>query len=236
MRFVFISLTLLFAVAALAEEEDELVVEVEENAQLSDVFVPTTEWQRVAEGQPIPRGLHVRINLETGLKEAKLMDGSKFTGDQRRAHHHGHTDRRGIINKRSKVFARGEYMEMLRENNVVESSHPPALTHLTGGDTYHPPTVTHLTTDTERPHTLPVTLHPEMVSMLELTGALSDPRTPVTELVSVLEELEYLVHQIDNGQDLVSLGGLSVVLRLLNHSSETVRAEAALVIGAAAQR
>ena len=26
-------------------------------------------------GQAIPAGLHVRMNLETGLKEAKLMDG-----------------------------------------------------------------------------------------------------------------------------------------------------------------
>ena len=29
----------------------------------------------VFSGQAIPAGLHVRMNLETGLKEAKLMDG-----------------------------------------------------------------------------------------------------------------------------------------------------------------
>lgn len=30
-------------------------------------------------GQAIPQGLHVRLNLETGKREAKLMDGSEKT-------------------------------------------------------------------------------------------------------------------------------------------------------------
>uniref|UniRef100_A0A182WW16 Nucleotide exchange factor SIL1 n=1 Tax=Anopheles quadriannulatus TaxID=34691 RepID=A0A182WW16_ANOQN len=37
-------------------------------------FVATHEWQELKEGQPIPQGLHVRINLTTGKKEAKLLD------------------------------------------------------------------------------------------------------------------------------------------------------------------
>jgi nucleotide exchange factor SIL1 len=31
-------------------------------------------------GQAIPRGLHVRLNLETGEKEAKLLDKNERTG------------------------------------------------------------------------------------------------------------------------------------------------------------
>ena len=38
-------------------------------------FIPTKEWQVVKEGQSIPAGLHVRMNFQTHLKEAKLMDG-----------------------------------------------------------------------------------------------------------------------------------------------------------------
>lgn len=41
-----------------------------------DVFQPTSEWQTIKEGQAIPRGLHIQINLQTGQKEAKLMDGN----------------------------------------------------------------------------------------------------------------------------------------------------------------
>lgn len=40
----------------------------------SDVFQPTSEWQEIRPGQVVPSGLHVRLNLETGKKEAKLMD------------------------------------------------------------------------------------------------------------------------------------------------------------------
>ena len=40
-----------------------------------EVFQPTSSWQAILPGQAIPAGLHVRMNLQTGLKEAKLMDG-----------------------------------------------------------------------------------------------------------------------------------------------------------------
>ena len=39
-------------------------------------FIPTYEWQDVEEGQPIPPGLYVRMNLQTGKTEARL-DGSE---------------------------------------------------------------------------------------------------------------------------------------------------------------
>lgn len=37
------------------------------------IFVPTEEWQTIRQGQEIPAGLHVRINMETLQKEAKLL-------------------------------------------------------------------------------------------------------------------------------------------------------------------
>ena len=46
-----------------------------------EVFQPTSDWQSIKPGQGIPAGLHVRMNLQTGEKEAKLMegdDGSKY--------------------------------------------------------------------------------------------------------------------------------------------------------------
>lgn len=36
-------------------------------------FKPSSEWQIVKEGQTIPPGLHVRLNLETGSQEAKYL-------------------------------------------------------------------------------------------------------------------------------------------------------------------
>ena len=43
-------------------------------------FVATKEWQDIQEGQSVPSGLHYRMNLETGRKEAKLMDVDVETG------------------------------------------------------------------------------------------------------------------------------------------------------------
>ncbi|XP_058455476.1 nucleotide exchange factor Sil1 [Malaya genurostris] len=40
----------------------------------STKFVATKDWQEIPDGQAIPEGLHVRINLSTGKKEAKLLD------------------------------------------------------------------------------------------------------------------------------------------------------------------
>ncbi|XP_062558109.1 nucleotide exchange factor Sil1 [Armigeres subalbatus] len=39
-------------------------------------FIATDEWQEIEDGQAIPQGLHVRINLQTGKKEAKLLEKS----------------------------------------------------------------------------------------------------------------------------------------------------------------
>ncbi|XP_076636125.1 sil1 nucleotide exchange factor [Colletes latitarsis] len=44
------------------------------NEKNETTFVPTREWQTVKKGTPIPKGLHVRHSLQTGVTEAKLMD------------------------------------------------------------------------------------------------------------------------------------------------------------------
>ena len=56
------------------DEEDSKVEEatvVEEPSR--ETFVPTNEWQEIKPGQAIPRGLHVRMDMQTGKKEARLM-------------------------------------------------------------------------------------------------------------------------------------------------------------------
>ncbi|KAH3675138.1 hypothetical protein WICMUC_002794 [Wickerhamomyces mucosus] len=38
-------------------------------------FIPTFEWQTIKEGQQIPQGLDIRLDWQTGLKEARLAEG-----------------------------------------------------------------------------------------------------------------------------------------------------------------
>src|SRR2546423_15088802 len=42
-------------------------------------IAPTTDFTEVLEGQEIPPGLHVRMDFNTGKKEAKLFDSSDST-------------------------------------------------------------------------------------------------------------------------------------------------------------
>ena len=44
-------------------------------------FIPSYEWKPIKEGQAIPAGLHVRLNLQTGEREAKLLDDPKVHQD-----------------------------------------------------------------------------------------------------------------------------------------------------------
>ncbi|OQR86758.1 hypothetical protein ACHHYP_09989 [Achlya hypogyna] len=39
-----------------------------------EIFQATNEWREIPPGQHLPGGLWVRINLATGLKEARLLE------------------------------------------------------------------------------------------------------------------------------------------------------------------
>ncbi|CAH0554587.1 unnamed protein product [Brassicogethes aeneus] len=54
------------------------IVYLKQNAEEAD-FVPTHQWKEVKKGQKIPKGLHVRFNFDTGVTEAKLLDESENT-------------------------------------------------------------------------------------------------------------------------------------------------------------
>ena len=287
------------------EDDDDLLVEVEiEEDEELDIFEPTHEWKTVKDGQVIPPGLHVRMNVETGSREAKLMpeeteqptvpsgtaqdneenkeskdttaaqqdaekpahkqpderepgkragnkDSSQqapsfqFPGDQRRAHYYGHSDRRGIINKRRRAFSQSEVAEMFKrmEEDTVDLSKLPGITqtHIIPENVklderikrdLSKPKASHH--DVESP--VQGSLHRELAKMMEHSRTLARATATIPELLHALEELEYHVHHIDNAKELNSIGGLVLVVRLLNHSHPEIRSNAAHVVGAATQR
>ena len=57
------------------EDQERAFIDDETNY---DVFRATNQWQTVKEGQSIPPGLHVQINLQTGEKQAKLIDKNQI--------------------------------------------------------------------------------------------------------------------------------------------------------------
>ena len=59
------------------EVKDEIPQTSVENNENPEPFIPTHEWQVVKENQAIPAGLHVRMNIQTGIKEAKILEDDK---------------------------------------------------------------------------------------------------------------------------------------------------------------
>ena len=242
------------------EEEDDYLQNYE-----TGKFVPTREWQEVKRGQSIPAGLHVRMNLQTGLREAKLMeededDNTKVeqvvvesrgnrggeTGQNNEYDvPYGTSDRRGVVNKKTKVFSTEQLQEMLQNLNSDSNGQVQRI----ASDTSHShSTSPHSSTakstgNTDDKHVtaksikdLPITFHRDVEVMMNLSRILADNSSNVTEICKALEEMEYYVHQIDNARDLNVIGGLVLVVRLLNHTHPEVRSWAAHVLGSASQR
>ena len=228
-----------------------------------NLFVPTKEWQEIIEGQSIPAGLHVRIDMQTGLKEAKLMeqDVSDTELDKKSEHDHvthngvvtdskqGFGDRRGVVNKRTKVFHAEEVKKMLRDlnsNGFSDQENIPRIAASRSPSGKEKSKFEHAKEKEgnlkDRDHLmrskkdLKLLFHRDIEMMIEISKVLADNSSSMSELCHALEELEYYVHQIDNARDLNVIGGLVLVVRLLNHTYPEVRSWAAHVIGSASQR
>lgn len=65
---------------------------------------------------------------------------------------------------------------------------------------------------------------------------LNTSSSSLAEKEHALDELEYYVHQIDNARDLDTIGGLSLVIKFMNSSQESLRTRACYVLGSAVQR
>ena len=258
-----------------SDNDDTLIITEDsglEQDEADNLFVPTEDWKVINEGQHIPAGLHVRVNLQTGLKEAKLLDedgtdqtshdnscisdesgeceaSNSASGDQR-THYYGKSDRRGVINKRTKVFSREEVTDMLKyinDNNNFDQDNLPQLTSSVSQDSdvtieQQRQILPDSDKENKKPSSnnllkeLPISLHHDVEVMLDLSRILANRSSTASELTHALGELEYYVHQIDNAKNLNVIGGLVLVIRLLNHTDPNVKSSAAHVLGSATQR
>ena len=251
------------------DADDGISIEDEDDtAQDQNIFKPTREWKVVEDGQSIPPGLHIRMNLQTGLKEARLLeededrgkatilkkqpsneglsnniidqgdnsDGKlqkveleqdnksskssegvrtdehdsddhsspKFKVDHRRTHYYGNSDRRGVINKRTKVFSRRELAEMLKNlmEDKIDTAKIPGITSSNEKEgkesSSEGPKVRLKNLEELKSMTDHLTFHRDTEIMLEHIQTLTNENSTITEVLHALEELEYYVHQIDN--------------------------------------
>ncbi|XP_037709976.1 nucleotide exchange factor Sil1 isoform X2 [Drosophila subpulchrella] len=183
-------------------------------------FVATKEWQVIAEGQGIPKGLHVRINMQTGLKEAKLLDESERgtalqsqPGDQK-AQDQDDNEPLALDYKPDIIE---ESLRRVKEQKKSYAELRKAYKEFQKN----------FRTDGEL-----------IVQLIDQYRNFS--KTPqeseMRSKLDCLENLEYLLHQIDNALMFIDNGGLDDVLLpiVVNDTNTSLRVSAMRVLGSLA--
>ncbi|CAG8538343.1 4115_t:CDS:10, partial [Scutellospora calospora] len=184
------------------------------------IFIAAEYFQEVLEGQEIPAGLHVKIDLTTGKKHAKLLDNNNHESSEIII-----VDKDGSVhsdlvqtepsevdnNQDSQIFIHHE--DSLETNNslpIIPSGHK----------------------ENNRISLSDSLIFEDCISNLTIT---LQQLQPLNDIISTLDNLEDLVHELDFGIKLAKGNGLISIVKLLEHDSNEIRKKAALVIGTAMQ-
>jgi len=174
-----------------------------------EVFVPTDEWQEILNGQAIPAGLHVRINMETGKKEARIMQ-EEPAGDD---HDHGikHEALKEAMKKIKSDYKSGNDGEFdpskFRSMDQLKSEL---------GD-------------------VNMAVESDIQVMKKLFIQFQESQSD-SEKADVIENLEYYVHQYDNALDFIQLEGFKlIIIPSLNSTDGNLRKQSCFLMGGAAQ-
>ncbi|XP_077793211.1 nucleotide exchange factor SIL1 isoform X4 [Macaca mulatta] len=202
-------------------ERKETKAEEELDAEVLEVFYPTHEWQALRPGQAVPAGSHVRLNLQTGEREAKLQSEDKFRNNLKGKRLDINTNTYTSQDLKSALakFKEGAEMESSKEDKARQAE----VKRL-----FRP--IEELKKDFDE---LNVVIETDMQIMVRLINKFNSSSSSLEEKIAALFDLEYYVHQMDNAQDLLSFGGLQVVINGLNSTEPLVKEYAAFVLGAA---
>uniref|UniRef100_A0A0B7A9W9 Nucleotide exchange factor SIL1 n=1 Tax=Arion vulgaris TaxID=1028688 RepID=A0A0B7A9W9_9EUPU len=212
-------------------DEDDGVITVEGNESVGGIdesleeFIPTDEWKTVKDGQTIPPGLHIRMDMQTGKKEAKLMVQDTAQSIER----WDAGEKIGIINTEKKRYTRDELKEALKEFKYNDEP----------SSKEHEEEVKNKFRSIDelkkvlKDMNMSVKSEGEIVT--ELEKELKQKDIEHDRLKIVLLDLEYYLHQIDNARIFSDLGGLKTLLNLMNSTEEDIRETATFTLGAALQ-
>lgn len=234
------------------------VLSSDQGSKNTSVFVPTNEWQVVKKGTPIPKGLHVRHNFQTGITEAKLIqpeDTSSRNDDEMPKSLALHPDAAAELTENNvdlkfeqddksvkisaqELKAKLKKIKSSKTASASKDEHP----HVSDKKTsFH----SHDKLKEEFGNmsfgkSADVDLLGGFIDRFNthrnaiISGSLSAEEVKV--VMDILSQLEYLVHDIDNGLEFTRSGGLvKVIYPCLNGTIEEIKYEALRVLGAAVQ-
>uniref|UniRef100_A0A8C7E0U5 Nucleotide exchange factor SIL1 n=1 Tax=Naja naja TaxID=35670 RepID=A0A8C7E0U5_NAJNA len=158
-------------------------------------------------GQAIPAGLHVQLNLQTGEKLAKLPDDYKEKSDTKDS---PKSKRLGQIDIDPNSFTTQELKKALAK--MKETTKEDIRRRFRPIEKLK-----------EEFRELNLQLETDLEIMLKLINKFNSSASTLEEKITALSDLEYYVHQVDNAKDLLSLGGLQLLINGLNSSEPLMK-------------
>ncbi|XP_051170498.1 nucleotide exchange factor SIL1 [Leptopilina boulardi] len=216
------------------------------------LFVPTREWQIVKKGTPIPKGLHVRHNFETGKTEAKLIDINDKSEEsmENKEENRGksliiHADelqkeeKEKLTNSFSKIpieelklkLKNIKSDEMKPIQDKIENIQKKFKSYQELKKEFEALNM-NISTETE----LMKDFFERFLANKDFLNLKNHDKKKVKKIVDILDDLEYLIHQIDNAQVFIDMGGLTKIISpCLNSTNDEIKSEALRLLGATAQ-
>ncbi|XP_069725765.1 nucleotide exchange factor SIL1 [Phaenicophaeus curvirostris] len=219
-----------FALTKIEESETkddsgkEPITEADADPEDLEVFYPTHQWQTIHPGQAVPAGSHVRLNLQTGEREAKLPDSENGRSDTREERRR---KRLGKVDVDSNSFTSQELKKALAKMKESEKAERKAHEEEVRKK-FRP--IEQLKEEFEK---LNMKMETDYEIMVKLIAKYNSSASTLDEKVAALYDLEYYVHQVDNAKDFLSMGGLQLVINGLNSTEALLKEHAAFVLGAA---
>ncbi|XP_061478425.1 nucleotide exchange factor SIL1 isoform X3 [Rhineura floridana] len=212
------------------QNSEELVEEGFDSEDL-EVFYPTHQWQTVRPGQAVPTGLHIQLNLQTGEKLAKLPDDDDDDDkksdmkDPQKSKRLGHVDidpSSFTTQELKKALAKMK-KTMMEDDVLAHKAHQEDVRRR-----FRP-----IEKLKEEFRELNLQLETDFEIMFKLINKFNSSASTLEEKITALYDLEYYVHQVDNAKDLLSIGGLQLLINGLNSTEPLMKEYASFVLGAA---
>ncbi|RZB39642.1 hypothetical protein BDFB_009809 [Asbolus verrucosus] len=170
-------------------------------------------------GQKIPKGLHIRMNLETGLTEAKLLDDSQKEEDKSKALLSVPQDPEQEEKINEKAIPKSVLEEAVKNIKDKFRSYNEIKRSL-GQLNLTPKIDSEVIADLLRKH----------------KEILSEEKPDKFELLKVIEDLDFLAHQYDNAREFVNQNGFQeIIYKNINSSSSEIRRDTLRLMGSLMQ-
>jgi hypothetical protein len=199
------------------------------------LFVPTKDWQDILPGQGVPAGLHYRMNLETGKKEARLMPGGYDPAQDDTVPTKRAKPRVKKLTIEEQELERAELIERVMRSLPMPPAELDSVNRTVSPEKWKE--VLNILWEKRQKmiHHASSQIHNSATAMQNATRDLLGNISTAEEKVGILLAVNALVRQIDNANDFKTVGGLAVTTGLLDDQSRDVRRNAAWVIGTASR-